>query len=342
LRSEVFIHQSLNARTTLSELRRVFDSIETTEAYYLFAYATQSGLAAFDLEFGQQFWDTTPTRWLFGIDYGRSQPQAIRALSEKSNTDVRICDGAWLVQQEGFLPRRDFHLKTSFMWGQGGNRHGAVIGSGNFSSNGLKRSIEAGASIFAEPSRDEDAAYQEALAAANDMWDQATPALSILDDYEGKWTKSFSRAAPHAAPEEVPGPRDLFWIETGYVTRNRGALRPGNQIDLPRGMSRYFGFAPAQNLPLNSTIGEITFLTPTAGPVTRNLRLGNNSMEKITLPIPEDHGFDLYDGKVLVFARRGLGFQMSALEAADFESTFGDRLAKVMKMGSGRRYGHIE
>lgn len=65
-------------------------------------------------------------------------------------------------------------------------------------------------------------------------------------------------------------------------------------------------------------------------------------MEKITLPIPETHGFDLYDGKVLVFQRTEQGFRMSALEATDFEAAFGDRLSVVMTMGSGRRYGHID
>lgn len=32
---------------------------------------------------------------------------------------------------------------------------------------------------------------------------------------------------------------------------------------------------------------------------------------------------------------------MRALEADDFETSFGDRLAEVRVMNSGRRYGHI-
>ena len=72
-----------------------------------------------------------------------------------------------------------------------------------------------------------------------------------------------------------------------------------------------------------------------------NLRLGNNMMEKMSLPIPETHGFDIYDGKILVFRRAGGAFLMSALEAADFETAFGDRLDDVRAMGSGRRYGFI-
>lgn len=43
-----------------------------------------------------------------------------------------------------------------------------------------------------------------------------------------------------------------------------------------------------------------------------------------------------------MFRRSEGGFLINALEASDFEATFGDRLSKVMTMGSGRRYGHIE
>lgn len=127
-----------------------------------------------------------------------------------------------------------------------------------------------------------------------------------------------------------------------YVTRNRGLDRPGNQIDMPRGMNRFFGFNAPANLPINSVIGEITFVTPSDQEVVRNLRLGNNMMEKITLPIPEDYGFDMYDGKVLVFRAEGTKHRIWALEEADFEAAFGDRLAGAKIMNSGRRYGYVD
>ena len=106
-------------------------------------------------------------------------------------------------------------------------------------------------------------------------------------------------------------------------------------------MSRYFGFNPSDNLKKNSVIGQITFAPPVGEAVTQNLRLGNNMMEKISLPIPETHGFDIYDGKVLVFRRSESAFIMHALETEDFEASFGDRLTAVKSMASGRRYGHI-
>jgi hypothetical protein len=339
----LFIQQGQNPTTTLHELRRIRDLVEATASLSLFAYATQSGLAAFDLEFGSDFWSNTTTRWLFGIDYGRTQPQAIRALCEKPNSTVRVYDGSWVVDQAGFLPRQDFHLKASFLMRPDHGKIGVVVGSGNFSSNGLRRSVEAGSTIFLDLNARGENIIEEELNSANSFWETATPAELIIDAYEERWKSSFSRSDNEPGEDDgVLGPQDIFWIETGYVTRNRGHDRPGNQIDLPRGMSKYFGLNPPDDLPLNSTIGSIKFVTPTNGPVERNLRLGNNSMEKITLPIPETHGFDIYDGKVLVFRRLGESFVLNALEAADFEATFGDRLSTVMAMGSGRRYGHID
>lgn len=338
-----FVQNGARATTTLSELARVRNLVEATDSFSMFAYATQSGFAAFDLAFGQEFWEQTATRWLFGIDYGRTQPQAIRALCAKPNSAVRIHDGAWVVDQDGFLPRQDFHPKTSFLMRPDRARIGMVAGSGNFSSNGLRQSIEAGTSIFIDAEAGDDNFLEEGMAAADEYWDDATPAADILDAYEEKWEDSFARSKNVLADnQEIPGAKDIFWIETGYVTRNRGLDRPGNQIDLPRGMSRYFGMNAPETLPLNSTIGAIRFLTPIGEPIERNLRLGNNAMEKITLPIPETHGFDIYDGKVLVFRRSGNAFVLNALEASDFEATFGDRLTAVMVMGSGRRFGHID
>jgi hypothetical protein len=64
-------------------------------------------------------------------------------------------------------------------------------------------------------------------------------------------------------------------------------------------------------------------------------------MEKLTLPMPEDHGFGVYDGKVLVFEPKGEGFLLTALELDDFELLCGHRLANVRTMTGGRRFGEL-
>jgi hypothetical protein len=338
-----FLHRDANATTTMSEIRRLHAEIATSDFLGLYAYATQSGAALFHLELGGGFWAATPSRWLFGIDYGRTQPQALRWLCLQPNVDIRIHDGMYVAGQRGFVPRRDFHAKMAMLLNQEHQLSGMVVGSGNFSSNGLRKSVEAGASVLTHGVAEFDAMLRPTLAAADHLWDQATPVGDILDAYEERWSASFFRRVAENQPNGAAdhGAIPVFWIEAGYVTKNRGPDRPGNQIDLPRGMSKYFGFNPPADLPVNSLIGQVVFETPTSALVAKNLRLGNNMMEKITLPIPETHGFDIYDGKILVFQRAEEGrFVMRALEADDFETAFGDRLAEVRVMNSGRRYGH--
>lgn len=338
-----FLHRDAGAPTTISEIQRLYGEVTATDFLGLFAYATQSGAALFDLTLGANFWAATPSRWLFGIDYGRTQPQALKLLRSKPNVDIRIHDGMYVVDQNGFIPRRDFHAKMAILLNQGSDQSGAVIGSGNFSSNGLRKSVEAGSSMLTQGAEEFDAILRPTLDAAELLWEQATPVADILDVYEERWSASFYRGVVENPPngETDHGATSLFWVEAGYVTKNRGPHRPGNQIDFPRGMSKYFGFNPPADLPANSVIGPVVFETPSGQPVENNLRLGNNMMEKISLPIPETHGFDIYDGKILTFQRVEGRFVMRALEADDFETAFGDRLAEVRVMNSGRRYGHV-
>lgn len=343
MKAQAFIQSVEDQPTTLSEILRAHKWVAPEDFFGLYAYATQSGVVAFDLVLGSGFWDDAPSRWLFGIDYGRTQPQALRFMIEKPNTKVRIHDGAWVVKRDGFLPRRDFHMKTSFLINEHRTRFGMVVGSGNFSSNGLRHAAECGASFRASIMTDYEKTFRSAFDAAEVLWDAATPAQNIIEQYERKW-KSSEIIETVGLDDPIPDYDhvEAFWIEAGYVTRNRGVDKPGNQIDMPRGMSRYFGFNVPDNLSVNSVIGSVTFEPPSGKLVSNNLRLGNNKMEKISLPIPDKHGFDMYDGKVLVFSPEHGRFRMWALEAADFEAAFGHRLGAVRSMGSGRRYGYIK
>ena len=341
MESKLFIHSNANAVTTISEVKRVHTELEAQSFLGIYAYATQSGAATFDIEMGETFWSGTESRWMLGIDYGRTHPQAVRSLLAKPNSQVRIHDGSWLVGRKGFLPRRDFHAKSAILMNVASGYSGVVSGSGNLSSNGLKRSIEAGATVVAHSEHFDQIGLTSKISIVEQLWSAATPAESIIQDYETEWKKSFSRAPTSTQIQPLQSVPPVFWIEAGYVTRNRGKSRPGNQIDFPRGMGNYFGLQYPDNIQKNSVIGELTFIPPIGAPVTNNLRLGNNLMEKVSLPTPETHGLDIYDGKVLVFQRTTNGFLLDALETADFESAFGDKLNDVNIMSSGRRFGLI-
>lgn len=88
-------------------------------------------------------------------------------------------------------------------------------------------------------------------------------------------------------------------------------------------------------------IGQITFETPIGPNVTKNLRDNDNSMEKLTLPMPESHGFGVYDGKILVFEPRAKRFFLDAVEASEFELVYGHRVTNVKVMTGGRRFGAL-
>src|SRR5690349_1239302 len=121
--ARAFIQSIEDQPTTLSELLRAHKWVATEDFLGLYAYATQSGVVAFDLVLGHGFWKDAPSRWLFRIDYGRTQPQALKFMMEKPNTEVRIHDGIWVVDSDGFLPRRDFHMKTSFLINENETRY---------------------------------------------------------------------------------------------------------------------------------------------------------------------------------------------------------------------------
>lgn len=322
----VFVHADGDEFTTLSHLQSACNSVLPTEFLGCYAYATFSGARAFDLRMDADFWDNTVTKWVFGLDYGRTHPSALRYIANKPNAEIRIHDGDWIVEQEGFVPRRDFHLKCSVLSNIDAARFGVVAGSGNFSSNGLRQSIEAGSfHIYDSVERYLNSCSQFADVTSG-LWENAAPLEPIFERYTERWHNAFSWAAKGGLTHV---PSDQFWIEAGYVTQNRGPKSPGNQIDFPRGMSRFFGFEVPDDLPRNSVIGPVTIMAGVGEATTRNLRLGNNLMEKMSLPIPESHGFGDYDGKVLVFQKVGAAFALRALESADFDAAFGARIANV-------------
>ncbi|HYD12875.1 MAG TPA: hypothetical protein VEC11_08505 [Allosphingosinicella sp.] len=337
---KLFAQDEKSGTTTLSELVRIYGELSPPTFFGCYAYATQSGFRAFELAMGDDFWSSTTSHWLFGIDYGRTDPRALREIADRQNADIRIYDGAWVVKQDGFMPRRDFHAKLAIMEDAEAPACGIVLGSGNFSFNGLRRSVEAGTAIIASAKEEIEERTDPLKNAFEILWNNSTPLQTIISDYEDRRAALLSKSDA-MKPKKVPKAANMFWIEAGYVTKNRGKHAPGNQIFFPKGFRGFFGFPNKANEQKNSVIGSVTFATKIGPDVTNDLRLNRNSMEKISLPIPETHGFGVYDGKVLVFERRGGKFFMSAFESAEFELVFSHRLVAIKRMNGGRRYGEI-
>lgn len=306
------------------------------ECFGAFAYVTDSGVAQVERELGTVIRNGRLCRWVFGIDYGRSQPTALRRVAELASNEVRVFDGAYVVNADVFTPRSIYHLKTAVTLASDGTPKKQFVGSGNLSASGLTSGIEAGCVIDFEYVEDENlVSIRDTL---QEIWDNSSPLGTIIDAYEQRYSQIFT-PVPREPSVNTSSVRELFWIDVGYVTQNRGYSRPGNQFDLPRGSHKFLGL-PEQLAPdLNSLLGELKILTPTGEVIARNLRFGNNSMEKLTLPIPEDHGFGSYDGKILTFEKRDDTVELSCYEPEDFIRSFGRQITWVNEMQSGRRYG---
>lgn len=333
-----FTHEASVATTTLSEITKVREALSADRIFACFAYATQSGFRAFELGVGEHFWKTTKSRWLFGIDYGRTDPRALREIAKCANSEVRIFDGHYVVETEGFLPRRDFHPKVMLVENAASGAQGLVLGSGNFSYNGLLRSVEAGWATVATTKKEIDRDILPVSSSFEALWKAACPLGEIIDPYETRLADLISsRDTKRVVKSKAQ--MSAFWIEAGHVTKNRGTDRPGNQIFAPNGFRRFFGLNKAKSG--STLIGTITFETSVGPTVTKNYRENDNGMEKLTLPTPEQHGFGVYDGKVLIFKPNHSGFLTSAIEFDEFEAVYGHRLANVQTMTGGRRFGEL-
>jgi hypothetical protein len=64
-------------------------------------------------------------------------------------------------------------------------------------------------------------------------------------------------------------------------------------------------------------------------------------MEKLTLPIPEENGYQCYDGKILTFEISGDQVVLEAFEHDDFFRIYGMRINSCSEMQSGRKYGTV-
>ena len=331
-----FAHETTSGTTTLSEIMRVRDAVSADQFFGCFAYATQSGFRAFELSVGEEFWKKTNSRWLFGIDYGRTDPRALREVAKRANAEVRIFDGSAIVDRGGFLPRRDFHPKVAIMENMASGVQGIVLGSGNFSYNGLQRSVEAGSAAVAATKLQINEHVRPVRSVFEALWKTACPLSKIIDEYEIRLADLIT-SRDNKKSVNSGTLANGFWIEAGYVTKHRGEYNPGNQIFAPSGFHRFFGLKGGTTS--STLIGQITFEAPLGPSVTKNLRRNVNGMEKLTLPMPESHGFGVYDGKILVFQPKGKRFLLDAVELGDFELVYGHRVSNVETMAWGRRFG---
>jgi hypothetical protein len=204
------------------------------------------------------------------------------------------------------------------------------VGSGNLTVSGLATGVECGVlqKWTAPILKKEHASFQAGLLQIDwfdALWSSATPAKDILQPYKLKWTKGkFSLEEEATAEVELfeAGPTKIvsgadavrfakavgLWTEVGVLYKNRGKGQAGNQVDLPRGARVFFGFPPTK-VTENTLFGSIYIRVPGFGPVERSVRFGDNSMDKINLPVPGVDGPASYDNRILLFMKTSKKYQ---------------------------------
>lgn len=335
-------------------IRNAADGLELLRAEAAVAYATQSGVAELCGVLDQVGrWRGAQKRWLVGIDYCRSDPQALAHLDSLPRSEVRIHDGRFVVGREGCPPRVSFHPKVYVFLGRTGVR--VVVGSGNLSQTGLRIGIEA-AALIRSPSARPMAAV---TAWHKSLWAAATPLQEIAAAYAARYAAIENRQRPSPVDDDIipveAGIRnqitasqlrqlrvcECLWIEAGNLHLNRGPEQPGNQLMLKRNTRVYFGFQ-ASDLEPDTAVGWVAVRHDAHERADCSLRFSNNSMDVLTLPIPGDGGPDKYDREVLLFRRLGVRrFELSLASNGDFQKWKREsrRIDGLFRMASGRRWG---
>jgi HKD family nuclease len=332
------------------------------------AYASHKGATEF-IEIvaeASKHWLSARKEWLVSIDFGQTSPEAIELLASLDKSEVRIADGRALLASN-LIPARSFHPK-SFVFTDSVKRpcaQAAILhGSANLTFGALHMNAEQVSTIrlWGESTKADEFVHA-ALATYDAWWDVAWSAgtrvsAGFMDEYRQQY-----EPAPHLQDRETlsqtltptntevgleEGTRwataRCFWIETYELYKNRGPDKPGNQLDCRRGTRVFFGYT-SEAVPRNTVFGDVEMRCEGKEPQTRSIRFGNNSMDKVNLPVPGEFGPESYDNSVLHFERLAAGrFLLSVgnTPKARLWRMRSQRQGLLYKFPGGRRYGFYD
>jgi hypothetical protein len=376
----MYEHRLYTQNAQIGEVGRILEGVTTlaTGAYDEFqaaiAYASVSGCKTlFDaLENTNGGWKASRKQWLISIDFGRTEPEALERLADVAGSEVRVPNGVVVSRVPRFFPPSVFHPKVYVVRDSttvDSLPMSLFVGSANLTLSGLVLGNECGTlQRWTSPLRtavDRQLLKQlrSGLTWFEKTWAAADPLHDVLPQYKRVWRRTrvppsedeteaarLYRGAPGVVTQghEAIGLRNAkgFWVETDTLYKNRGAMRAGNQVDLPRGSRVFFGFTPAE-VPRNTVFGELVLHCVGFDPARRTMRFGNNMMDKINLPIPgSSSGPATYDHSVVLFERDGKdrgGLNRFAVrigtsgDLAKWKRTANGHVEK--EMTGGRRYG---
>jgi hypothetical protein len=273
-----------------------------------------------------------------GFDFGLTEPEALKYLADLPNSRVKI-PAATATLEAGLRPALRFHPKTYWFERviQQTADFGLFSGSANLTYSGLHNGHETGmSSLHTSPlSEDEEAILASLHFWWKPAWDDAErctsaliarykavrPSTIVVED-DTEVIQRFRQRKKKVITDDEGlcwASAKCFWIQTYKLYKNRGPDRSGNQVDCQRGTRVYFGFPPDE-VPRNTVFGEVMIQCDGWSAVARSVRFGNNTMDKVNVPVPGEDGPDSYDDSWLHFERMGASrFLLKVGSAKDAE-----------------------
>lgn len=244
------------------------------------------------------------------FDYGITDPQALRHWRTLDNSTILVA-GAQRLAQGTLMPHRAYHPKL-YAFGKSPETCSALVGSANLTNRGFSVNTEAAWVQNDVPRAVIDSAFDKALFETVPLTDEMLEAYEALRHAQPPPREIALETQPVAAPVvELELPLFRLAIESGAINPanytamwvHGEALQGGsqNQLELPRGGHRFFGFVFDQyDYPHNLTIGEPVLRS--GAQVWNDRRLtwhGNNRMERMNLPTARQGGFNYADSAVM-------------------------------------------
>jgi len=353
-----------NGAAILRAVRKAASAARFDHVTGLFAYVTESGakLLLDALDEVMPRWRTAKKRWLVSLDFGRTEPEALRLLCALDNSAVFVPHAAEVLARR-LKPFVCFHPKSLLLHtarGLGRGPVGLVVGSANLTFSGLSIGHE----------------HAIALASHGKLTSDERRKLKLLLEESGHMDRLFREASrvdkaliakyaklrptrigseddtPHVKrltqgrPElRISHAADLatasrLWVDIDYVVENRGRGVPGNQIDLQRGTRVFFGL-PAKQVARNTPLGNVVIRYRGAKNVC-HMRFGNNFMDKLNLPVPGVDGPARYDQSTLLFKRRPDGtfdLEVGSRSSINKWKKVSHEQGTLYRMRGGREFG---
>lgn len=299
------------------------------------AYVTVGGsellLGSLEQALGTATFQAVPKLIVSALDFGLTEPAALELWRNLPNAAVRV-SGAAQLALGSLQPLRAFHPKL-YAFGKPDDLCNAFVGSANLTTRGLSANTEAGWAEIGVARTTMDVAFALVSSGTSELTDELLAAYTTLRHAQPPPPQVELEVQPLPQP---PTPVAVANLQSFRSALENGDVDPsgfsamwiqgegfqggsGNQLELPRGGHRFFGFAfNNYNFPDNTTIGIPSLRS--GAKVWNDRRLtwhGNNGMERMNLPTAAQGGYN-YANMAVLFRRLPTG--QFELVVADWNS----------------------